>query len=133
MREIYASLRKPFFAMPRQVFRPVWFFMFFIMIIVAMKVYLLGWRETPAIRIAMLVFLLHAVCDAFFLDLFFGKQQRGLATLDVWLALILLTLSVYLFFLIDPIAGFLLLLPLVWLAYLEVLSTSVWFLNRGHS
>lgn len=130
MQEIYAQLRKPFFAAPRQLFRPVWFFMFFLMIIAVLKLYLLGWRTHPGIRVAMLIFIIHTVFDSFFLELFFGKQKRGLASLDVLMALIFLAISAYLFFQIDPLAGYLLIPGVVWLIYLTILCAAVWYLNR---
>ena len=129
VREVYANLYKPFFAVPSKIFRPLWFFMFTLMFIAALILFLLDWRADPTIRIAMLALILHGACDAFFLDLFFAKQKRALASLDVIMAFIFLGAAVYLFYNIEPLAGYFLLPPLLWLGYLSVLCISVWLLN----
>ncbi|MDR1616129.1 MAG: tryptophan-rich sensory protein [Syntrophomonadaceae bacterium] len=130
MQDIYNSLRKPVFAVNGKIFRPVWFFIFFLMIVAVLKLYIIGW-DTPGAKLGMLAFMLHAVCDSLWMNIFFEKKRRDLAVLDITGSFVFLALSVFLLFKVDRLVSYLLVPGLIWLGYLTILCVSIWLLNKN--
>jgi tryptophan-rich sensory protein len=130
LQDIYNRLHKPIFAINGKIFRPVWFFIFFLMIIAVIKLYLIGW-DTPGVRLGMLVFILHAVCDSLWMNLFFEKKRHDLAVLDIIGSLVFLALAAFLLFKVDKLVAYLLIPGVIWLSYLTILCISIWLLNKN--
>lgn len=125
----YATLAKPTWTPPNQVFAPVWTLLYVLMAVAAWMV----WKQ-DASRIAWLplgAFALQLVLNAAWSWCFFGLHRPDLALLDIaalWLAL---AATVALFWAVRPLAGALLLPYLAWVTFASALNGAVWWLNRA--
>jgi benzodiazapine receptor len=124
----YAALNKPAFNPPAWVFAPVWVVLYGLMALAAWRVW-----EAPAApsekRGALAHFAVQLVLNALWPPVFFGLQRpvSGLILMLVLLAAVCTT--VRRFYLIDPLAGSMLLPYLAWVAFATVLNAAIVGLN----
>jgi benzodiazapine receptor len=124
----YAALHKPAFNPPAWVFAPVWVVLYGLMALAAWRVW-----EAPAApsekRGALAHFAVQLVLNALWPPVFFGLQRpvSGLILMLVLLAAVCTT--VRRFYLIDPLAGSMLLPYLAWVAFATVLNAAIVGLN----
>jgi benzodiazapine receptor len=125
----YVTLEKPAFNPPNWVFAPVWTLLYILMGIAAFLVWRKG-LENRQVRIALIVFLVQLVLNAFWSVAFFGLESPlyGLFVISVLGIAILLT--VLAFFRISRVASVLMWPYLLWVAFATVLNVSIWMLNR---
>ncbi|HNX68335.1 MAG TPA: tryptophan-rich sensory protein [Candidatus Omnitrophota bacterium] len=125
----YAQLQKPFFSPPNWIFGPVWTLLFTLMAIAAYLVWSKGLGE-PAVRKALVSFLLQLALNSLWCFLFFGLRSPlyGLAEILLLWAMILVTILQ--FFRISRPAGWLLIPYLLWVSFATSLNLGIFILNR---
>jgi benzodiazapine receptor len=125
----YTTLTKPSFNPPNWVFGPVWTFLYVLMGIAAFLVWRKGTGNTK-IRIALIVFLVQLVLNAFWSVAFFGLESPlyGLIVISIlWVAILA---TVVLFFRISRVASILMWPYLLWVSFATVLNSSIFLLNK---
>lgn len=125
----YATLAKPFFAPPAEVFGPVWTVLYLVIAVSFGYVFWLALRRHLPPRVWM-PFALNLLFNLAFSPLQFGLRSNALALVDV--VLVLLTLAVALLA-IWPVRRWVALvnLPyLCWVSFATVLQASITWLNR---
>ena len=125
----YAQLDQPAWAPPAGVFGPVWSVLYVLMAIAAWLV----WREadTPTRGLALGVFVLQLAVNALWSWLFFAWHRGAWAFLDVLLLLALIVVTMVLFRRVRPLAAWLLVPYLGWVAFASALTWAVWRANPG--
>jgi tryptophan-rich sensory protein len=125
--EFYGQLAKPQWAPPASIFGPVWTVLYLLMAVAAWLV----WRSRgfEGAPIALALFLVQLVVNAFWSWLFFAWRQGLLALADIGVLLVLIVATIAAFWRIRPLAGALLLPYLAWVVYAAVLNYRVWQLN----
>lgn len=124
----YASLAKPGFNPPNELFGPVWTVLYGLMAISAW----LAWRtpESPSRRLGLAFFWLQLALNFAWSLLFFRLHTILLAAVEIialWLAILATTLF---FARIRRSAAWLMLPYLAWVAFATVLNWAIWRLNR---
>jgi benzodiazapine receptor len=125
----YAQLQQPGWAPPASVFGPVWTALYALM---AVAVWLV-WREpaTGHRTAALTVFVLQLAVNALWSWLFFAWHLGAWAFADVLLLLALIVATAALFRRVRPLAAWLLLPYLAWVAFASALTCAVWQANPG--
>jgi benzodiazapine receptor len=124
----YATLEKPAFNPPNWVFMPVWTLLYILMGVAAFLVWRKG-LESKQVRIALIVFLVQLVLNAFWSVAFFGLESPlyGLIVIAaLWVAILFTVLK---FYRISRVASVLLWPYLLWVSFAAVLNSSIWLLN----
>jgi tryptophan-rich sensory protein len=117
----YASLPKPPWTPPAQVFGPVWTVLYTLMAVAAWLV----WQK-QGFGLPLLLFAVQLVLNVLWSVLFFGRHQVAAALLDIlllWLAIAATTAS---FWRVQPLVGALLLPYLLWVSYAITLNWGIW-------
>ncbi len=125
----YPTLAKPSFNPPAWVFGPVWTMLYIMMGVAAFLV----WRQglaTEGVKLALTVFVVQLALNGLWSILFFGMHAPGWAFLEIILLWLAIGATVWLFWLVVPAAGMLLLPYLAWVSFAAVLNGSIWMLNR---
>jgi benzodiazapine receptor len=125
--EWYDSLAKPSWTPPNGVFGPVWTLIYVLMAIAAWLV----WRKAGFAGAggALSLFFLQLALNALWSYLFFGRQQPGVAFVEIvvlWLVIFATTVG---FWKVRPLAGILLIPYLCWVAFASILNYQIWRLN----
>lgn len=121
----YAALDKPAWTPPNWMFPIVWAVLY-IMIAVA------GWYVWEAIKFGLLMWLWVAqlVLNTLWSYLFFGRNNMGLAFLDIVLLMGVIIGFIMLAIVIVPTAGFLFMPYLAWVMLAAALNFSIWQRNK---
>lgn len=126
--EWYAALNKPSWNPPNWVFAPAWTILYILMAVAAWRV----WR-TPASaarRGALQSHFAQLVLNAAWSAIFFGLQSPGLALVEIAFLYLAVTLTLWRFFRLDRLAGWMMVPYLAWLTFASALNAAVWWLNR---
>lgn len=124
----YARLDKPAWAPPAGVFGPVWSALYVLM---AVAVWLV-WREVDRPRAAALaVFVVQLAVNALWSWLFFAWHLGAWAFADVLWLLLLIVVMIGLFRRVCPLAVWLMVPYLLWVAFASALTWAVWRANSG--
>lgn len=126
--EWYRSLEKPAFNPPSWVFGPVWTVLYVLMGLAAFLV----WREGPGrreVQVALGLFALQFLLNLAWTPTFFGAQTVAGGAVVIVVLLVVLALTVWRFFGVRPLAGWLLVPYLLWVAFATVLNLSILALN----
>ncbi|MFH1651601.1 MAG: TspO/MBR family protein [Chloroflexota bacterium] len=124
----YASLQKPFFNPPGELFAPVWTLLYLLMGLAAFFV----WREglsSRRVRVALALFLGQLALNILWSGAFFGMRSTlfGLIVIiPLWLAILV---TMVLFFRVRGLSGWLMLPYLLWVTFASVLNIALWQLN----
>jgi benzodiazapine receptor len=125
----YKTLQKPNIAPPNWVFAPVWTLLFLLMGIALYLVWRQGWN-TPAVRIAMIIFFIHLIVNILWSAVFFGLHAP-LAGFFVIIALwFLIILTIIYFSSVSKTAGLILLPYILWVSFASVLNFMLYKLNH---
>ncbi len=124
----YAGVIKPSFNPPSWIFGPVWTVLFIMMGIAAAIVWSKG-LDDKAVKIALIVFIIHLVLNVLWSVFFFGMQNPGLAFIDIVILWLMIALVMYLFYMIDHRAGYILIPYILWVSFAAVLNFTIWRLN----
>jgi len=125
----YASLQKPSFNPPPWLFGPVWTLLYILMGIALFLI----WRKGLAaggVKIALLVFFLQLILNAFWSFAFFGAQSplAGLVVIiALWAAIVA---TMVLFAPLSRVAAVLLVPYILWVSFAAILNASIYVLNR---
>lgn len=127
--KIYSDVvRQPPLSPPSIVFPIVWTILFLLMGVSAARIYVLP--ASPERAKALLIFATQLGFNFFWSIIFFNLQSFGFAFL--WLLVLwgLILWMILVFRRLDPVAGWLQLPYLLWVAFAGYLNFGVWLLNR---
>jgi tryptophan-rich sensory protein len=123
----YMMLAKPTWNPPGFVFGPVWTTLYLLMGIAAYLVW--QHRERIGARTALIVYGVQLALNAVWSPLFFTAQRPDLALIDIVALLVMIVLTVVLFWRIRRTAAALLLPYLAWVSFATALNYQIWRLN----
>ncbi len=128
MKTWYSNLTRPPLTPPDWIFGPVWTVLY---ILIAISIYLFV-RKTLPYRPYTLYALtaLHLAANFAWTPLFFGRQNIGLALLDIILIDITLLIMVFVFWRFSKLASVLLWPYLIWVLFATYLNAGFLFLNK---
>lgn len=123
----YADLAKPSWTPPGALFGPVWTLLYIMMAVAAWLV----WRRrgTAGVGLALSLWVLQLVLNALWSWLFFGRQQIGLALVDIALLWLLIAATILAFRAVHRGAALLLVPYLAWVSFASALNWALWRLN----
>lgn len=124
----YEKLRQPSFRPPNWLFGPVWTLLYALMGISAYLVY--QNRQLPLAKVGLIFFLIQLALNAIWTPLFFGAKKLDWAFFEIAFMWVFIVLSVVYFFVIVPLAGWLMLPYIVWVSFASLLNYSIWQLNK---
>jgi translocator protein len=125
----YKSLNQPAWAPPASLFGPVWTVLYTMMCVAAwLVVRALG---PSAARPAIALYVVQLAFNALWTWLFFRWQLGALAFVEILLLLALVALTARAFGRARPVAGWMLLPYLAWVAFASVLTFAMWQRNPG--
>lgn len=126
--EWYAGLTKPAWNPPNWLFGPVWSALYVMMAIAAWQV----WNaDHPRRILAIAAFVVQLALNGAWSWLFFGLHRPGVAMADLALLIVLVAVTMGLFFSVRRSAGLLLLPYIAWLGFAWFLNVTLWRLNGG--
>ena len=123
----YASLAKPSFNPPNEVFGPVWTVLYVLMAVAAWRVWRIADRETA--RRALTLFALQLALNLGWSVAFFGLERIGAAVAVSLVLEVAVVATAFAFYTIDRIAAWLLLPYMLWVGFATVLNIAIWRLN----
>lgn len=127
--EWYVALAKPAWNPPNWIFGPVWTVLYVLMAVAAWLV----WRQAGfgGAGAALGLFVFQLALNALWSYLFFGRQQIGLALVEIvvlWGTILAVTI---LFWGVNRVAGALMVPYLGWVGFASFLNFTLWSLNRS--
>lgn len=125
--EWYNNLKKPDFQPPSSVFAPVWTFLY-LMMFVSFALVAISPFKTASV-FAYLFFIAQLVVNLSWTPVFFKAHDLKKAFFLCVLLVILVFLTMVVFFFISKIASLLLLPYLIWCCFATILSFEIWELN----
>lgn len=128
VRTWYQTLVKPSFNPPGWVFAPVWTALYTLMGIAAWLVWKKGWA-VPAVRTALMAFVVQLVLNALWSWAFFGFRQPFWGLVDLFALWAAIAVTLVLFLRISVAAGVLMTPYLLWVSFAGVLNYYIWRLN----
>ncbi len=124
--EWYPALRKPSWTAPDWVFGPVWTLLYALIASAGW----LAWREGRS-RAGTPLFLSQLALNVAWPWLFFAGQRPALALAVLSALLLLLFVTIAVFWRTSRLAALLLVPYLAWLGYAAALNRAIWALNHG--
>jgi translocator protein len=123
----YASLNRPSFSPPNWVFGPVWTTLY---ILLGISFFLI-WKENPTRErnLAIKVFSIQMLLNFAWSFLFFYFNLIGVALIEIILLWISISLMIYLFYKIKPLAAYLNIPYLLWVSFATILNAGYYLLN----
>lgn len=125
----YAELQKPAFNPPDWVFAPVWTALYIMMALSAFIVAGKG-LATPAVKIALIAFVIQLILNALWTPIFFGAHLIFLALLEIILLWLAILFTIVAFYKVSIFAAVLLIPYLLWVTFATVLNGALWLLNK---
>jgi len=125
----YNHLRKPSFSPPNWVFGPVWSALYLMLGIAAWLVWSKGLSQ-PAVRKALIIFLIQLVLNAVWSFLFFGLRSPLYGLVDILLLWAAILVTIGQFSKISVAAAALLIPYLLWVTFASGLNLGIWLLNK---
>ena len=126
--QIYAqTVIKPPLSPPGWIFPVVWTVLYALMGIGAARVWLSN--GSPKRNLGINVFVAQLVVNFFWSLIFFNLQAFGFAFIWLLVLVVLVVWMSYIFYKVDPLAGFLQIPYIIWLVFAAYLSAGVWILN----
>ena len=123
----YASLNRPSFSPPNWVFGPVWTTLY---ILLGISFFLI-WKENPTRErnLAIKVFSIQMLLNFAWSFIFFYFNLIGVALIEIILLWISISLMIYLFYKIKPLAAYLNIPYLLWVSFATILNAGYYLLN----
>lgn len=125
----YAELQKPLFAPPNWIFGPVWTLLFILMGISFAVV----WNKYGAVKgvgVAIILFLIQLVFNILWSAAFFALRSPLLGLIDIFILLVLILLTIRIFYRVSPAGAYLLVPYALWVSFATILNFSILSLNR---
>ena len=127
--EWYETLNRPSFNPPNWIFAPVWTTLY---ILLGISLFLIWKQHSSKERnLAILIFLLQLILNFSWSFIFFYFNMIGLALIEIILLWINIIIMLVLFYKIKPIAAYINIPYLLWVAFAILLNASYYFLNRS--
>jgi translocator protein len=123
----YAGLNKPWFNPPSWVFAPVWTVLYVLMAVAAWRVWLAP--ESAGRRAALVLFAVQFALNAIWSPVFFGLESPRFGLVVIAALLVALAATVWRFFSVDRIAGWMMLPYLAWVSFAALLNGAIAVLN----
>jgi translocator protein len=123
----YAHLAKPSWRPPNWAFAPAWTIIFTLMAFAAWIVW--NRHETLFVIPALCLFGIQLALNMAWSAIFFGLRRPGLAVIEIaclWVAILVTLIQ---FWRIAPLAGWLLIPYLAWVAFAMILNFTIWRMN----
>ena len=123
----YASLNRPSFSPPNWVFGPVWTSLY---ILLGISFFLI-WKEKASKErdLAIKIFSIQMLLNFAWSFLFFYFNLIGVALIEIILLWISISLMIYLFYKIKPLAAYLNIPYLLWVSFATILNAGYYLLN----
>lgn len=124
----YPTLNKPILNPPSWVFGPVWTLLY---IMIGLALYLV--RVTPNSynkKTAITFFFIQLALNILWSFSFFMLQSPMLGLINIFILWVCIIITVYSFFAISNIAGWLLVPYLLWVTFASYLNLSIWLNNQ---
>jgi benzodiazapine receptor len=125
----YSKLKKPSFNPPNWLFGPVWTVLYLLMAISAWLITKHGWMSPGDVKFALFLFCLQLIVNGAWSFIFFEARLIKYALADIILLAALVLLMIFVFYLISPLAGLLLVPYFAWVVFAAVLNYYIWKLN----
>jgi tryptophan-rich sensory protein len=123
----YADLAKPSWTPPNWVFGPVWSALYLMMALAAWLVWRQGGLASAATPITL--FMVQLGLNVAWSILFFGRHMPGVAFGEIVILWFAILATMIAFWWSSPIAGYLLLPYLIWVAFATGLNFAIWRMN----
>jgi benzodiazapine receptor len=128
-KDFYAALNQPSWSPPPTVFGPVWSVLYVMMCAAAWLV--VQQRGLPAAWPALRLYAVQLVLNALWTWLFFRWHLGALAFAEVLVLLAMVAATALAFRRARPLAGWLMLPYIAWVAFASALTLAMWRLNPG--
>ena len=125
--DFYGELTQPSWAPPAWLFGPVWTLLYTFMGIAAWLVWRAGGLQQN--RRALSVFLVQLALNGLWSWLFFAWYLGALAFAEIILLLVLIAVTIVLFWRVSTWAGLLLVPYFLWVSFASALNFAMWQLN----
>lgn len=125
----YRKLKKPSFNPPNWVFGPVWTILYLLMGISAWLITKEGWMSPSDVKFALFLFFLQLIINGAWSFIFFEAKLLKYAFADIVLLAALVLLMIFVFYVISPLAAWLLVPYFCWVVFASVLNYHIWKLN----
>ncbi|MGL5615435.1 MAG: TspO/MBR family protein [Sarcina sp.] len=125
---VYDSLKQPFFSPPAYVFGIVWPILYILMAIAAYRIYEVKKKKNT--KGALGIYIIQLIFNFAWSIIFFNFKLYGLATIELFILLILIIVTIWKFFNVDKISAYLLIPYGLWSSFALVLSYFIWMLNE---
>lgn len=123
----YRALSRPEWAPPSWLFAPAWTFLYLLIGIAAWLVWKAhGFRSASN---ALLLFLAQLAANALWTWLFFFWHLGAAAFIEILVLWVLIACTLFAFWRVRPLAGYLLLPYLLWVGYAAALTYAIWQRN----
>jgi tryptophan-rich sensory protein len=123
----YAGLNKPWFSPPSWVFAPAWTILYLLMALAAWRVWLAPAGEARSG--ALVWFFAQLALNALWSPAFFGLEAPRLGLAVIATLVVAVAMTVWRFFDVDRLAGWMLVPYLGWIAFATVLNAAIVVLN----
>jgi tryptophan-rich sensory protein len=125
----YKTIIKPSFTPPNWVFAPVWTLLYLMMGFAWGHINTLSIDQETK-KTANSLFIIQLIFNFLWSIIYFGFHSIQYAFIDIILLWLSLICTIYQFFKISKLAGWLLIPYLLWTSYAAILNASIWYLNR---
>ncbi len=126
--EWYRALDTPPFQPPGWLFGPVWSLLYALMGVSTFLILRLG-LDTPGVVTALTLFVAQFLLNLVWSPVFFALESISGALVIILLLVIVLSVTIWKFFSLSRVAGWLLIPYLMWVTFATVLTFSIWTLN----
>jgi translocator protein len=125
----FSTLNKPSWNPPAYLFGPVWATLYFLM---GISLWLIWKTNAPENhkRNAVTIFAIQLFLNFWWSIIFFKFHSSGIALIDIFLMVITISLTIYYFSYISPLAAWLLVPYIAWVSFATVLNYTIWCMNR---
>ncbi len=124
----YDQLIKPPLTPPNWVFGPVWSLLYALMAFAAWRILMLP-AGTPGRRAALAAFFAQLALNAAWSWMFFAAHSTFLGLINIVPQLVLIVVTIALFFRLDKIAASCLVPLAGWVGYSAIMNAALWWLN----
>jgi len=124
----YASLQKPAFNPPNEIFGPVWTALYALMALALWRILRLP-AATPMRTLAIVAFLVQLALNAAWSFLFFAAHNPLLGLFDIVPQLAAILVAIAAIWRVDRLAAVCLVPLALWVAFASLLNFEIWRLN----
>lgn len=127
-RSWYNSINKPSFNPPSWVFGPVWTLLFTAL---GIALYFIWVAPSSQVKIiALSFFIIQFIFNILWSYLFFGVNNPLWSLIEILVLLIFILATGVSFFMINRLAGYLIMPYFIWVSFATFLNYNLWILNR---